>query len=84
MQTPHSVLTGLTLGQNEEEVSWGEGNTTSFSALGHGHIQPLHVRKAPFKRYRERKKNAVNRDSKGKMIQEEWKDLKGKILTIHE
>lgn len=40
--------------------------------------------KSTFPEVQRKKKNAVNRDSKGKMIQEEWKDLKGKILTIHE
>lgn len=44
------------------------------------HKQPEDVRKANFERYREEKKNAVKRDSKGKMMQEEWEDLKGKIL----
>lgn len=53
-----------------------------MSALGPGPIRPVGVRKTHFKRHREGT-DAVNRDSKGKLMQEEWKDLKGKILTVH-
>lgn len=61
----------------------GEGNAALYLLLRvMATLQPVDVRKANFKRYRgKKKKECCEQGAKGKRMQEEWKGLKGRILT---